>query len=53
MKKLILIYCALWGIISTPLLYYTLNTEYKTTYCIENKCITTKQKIFDYMIGRD
>lgn len=53
MKKLILIYCALWGIISTPLLYYTLNTDYEFTYCIENKCITTKQKIFDYMIGRD
>ena len=52
-KKFLLIYCALWGIISTPLLYYTLNTDYKITYCNNNKCITTKQKIFNYMIGKE
>ena len=35
------------------LLIYILNINYSITYCNNNKCITTKQKIFDYIIGKE
>lgn len=49
MKKILIIYSLLVSI----LLIYVLNTTYETTFCSEKECITSKQKIFDYIIGRD
>lgn len=53
MKKFILYYAAIVGCLCGILLMYVLSTTYEFTYCYEGTCITSKQKIFDYMIGRN
>ena len=35
------------------LIIFILNVQYEITYCKNNNCMTTKQKIFDYIIGKN
>ena len=53
MKKFMLYYSAIVGSICGILLVVVLNTYYEFRYCDCNGCYVGKQKIFDYMIGRD
>lgn len=43
----------IWTIILSILLIYVLETDYEFKYCDCNDCYVAKQKIFDYIIGRD
>ena len=52
MKK-ILILSILINITSITLLVMILNTNYQIQHCNNNACITTEQKIFDYILGNE
>lgn len=51
--KYLTYYYAILGIVSSILLILVLNTTYEFTYCCNNVCTIGKQKIFDYVIGRN
>lgn len=52
MKKALIV-SIVGNMILLILLFGILNTNYQIKYCNGGECFTTKQKILDYMIGKE